>query len=63
MNENSPQRLKNDQVPDDTKLNIREILFKYVRHWYWFVITVAVCLLAAYFYFCKTRRYFFISRQ
>ena len=50
MNENNPQRLKDDQMPGDTKLNIREILFKYVRHWYWFVITVAVCFLAAYFY-------------
>ena len=50
MNENTPQRLKDDRLPDDNELNIREILFKYVRHWYWFVITVAACLLGAYFY-------------
>ena len=50
MNENNPKNFNGDRLPDDIELNIREILFKYLRHWYWFVITVATCFLAVYFY-------------
>ncbi len=50
MKENSPQLLKNDRLPDDKEFNIRKILFRYLRHWYWFVIMGAACVFAAYFY-------------
>ena len=50
MNENNLQRSKDDRLPDNRELNIREVMVKYLRHWYLFVLTVSACLLAAYFY-------------
>ena len=35
---------------DDKEIDIRELLFKYLIHWPWFVGTVIVCLIAAYVY-------------
>lgn len=31
-------------------INIREIVLKYLRNWYWFVISVVLCLIPGYFY-------------
>ena len=35
---------------DDKEIDIKELLFKYLIHWPWFVGTVVACLIAAYVY-------------
>ncbi|MDR2854272.1 MAG: polysaccharide biosynthesis tyrosine autokinase [Prevotellaceae bacterium] len=40
------------------KIDLRKIIQKYLRHWYWFLISVAVCLLIG-FLFLKTQPFKF----
>ena len=35
---------------DDEKIDIQEVLFKYIIHWPWFVGAVLVCLIGAWIY-------------
>lgn len=35
---------------DDEKVDIQELLFKYIIHWLWFVGAVLVCLIGAWIY-------------
>ena len=35
---------------DDEKIDIQEVLFKYIIHWPWFVGEVLVCLIGAWIY-------------
>lgn len=46
------EKLTNEKLreADDKEIDIRELLFKYLIHWPWFVGTVIVCLIAAYVY-------------
>ena len=46
------EELTNEKLreADDKEIDIRELLFKYLIHWPWFVGTVIVCLIAAYVY-------------
>ena len=34
----------------DSEFNIKEILFKYVSYWYYFILSIIVCLLVAFLY-------------
>lgn len=36
--------------PEEEKIDIRELLFKYIIHWPWFVGAVLVCLISAWIY-------------
>lgn len=35
---------------DEEKIDIRELLFKYVTHWPWFVVTILACMIGAWIY-------------
>lgn len=41
----APQNNSNIEI-----INLRELIFKYLRKWYWFVISVALCLIAGFIY-------------
>jgi capsular exopolysaccharide synthesis family protein len=44
-NTNIQQSINNNDTID-----IRELIFKYLRKWYWFVLSVLICLFVAYIY-------------
>ena len=46
------EELPNEKLceADDKEIDIKELLFKYLIHWPWFVGTVVACLIAAYVY-------------
>ena len=46
------EELPNEKLceSDDKEIDIKELLFKYLIHWPWFVGTVVACLIAAYVY-------------
>lgn len=46
------EELTNEKLreADDKEIDIRELLFKYLIHWPWFVGAVIVCLISAYVY-------------
>ena len=46
------EELPNEKLreADDMEIDIKELLFKYLIHWPWFVGTVVACLIAAYVY-------------
>lgn len=48
MKENSYEESMRDM--DEDKINYQEILFKYIIHWPWFIVSVVVCLIAAWGY-------------
>lgn len=48
MKENSYENNMNDM--DEEKVDYREILFRYMIHWPWFVVSVLVCLIGAWAY-------------
>lgn len=35
---------------DEEKVNYQELLFKYIIHWPWFVVSVLACLIGAWVY-------------
>ena len=41
----TPQNNSNPEI-----INLRELFLKYLRKWYWFVISVALCLVAGFIY-------------
>jgi capsular exopolysaccharide synthesis family protein len=51
MMENNSNR---NATPNSEIIDLREILFKYLRKWYWFVISVVVCFCVAYLYLKAT---------
>ena len=38
------------QLVDNSSVNLRAIVFRYLRNWYWFLLSVVVLLVAAYIY-------------
>ncbi|GAE21167.1 tyrosine-protein kinase Wzc [Bacteroides pyogenes JCM 10003] len=44
----------NSREKEEEVINLREILFKYIIHWRWFVAAVATCLIVAYAYLYVT---------
>lgn len=48
MENNSIQQNNNDTI------DIRELIFKYLKKWYWFVISVFICLFIAFIYIRST---------
>ena len=38
------------QEPKEESIDVKELLFKYLLHWPWFVGAVVVCLIAAWVY-------------
>lgn len=47
----------------ELKLNIKQELFRYVNHWRWVSVSVAVCLIACFFYLRYTRDYYQTSAK
>ncbi len=48
MKENSYENNINEQ--DEEKVNYQELLFKYIIHWPWFMVSVLICLIGAWGY-------------
>lgn len=48
MKENPYENNMNEQ--DEEKINYQELLFRYIIHWPWFVVSVLVCLIGAWVY-------------
>lgn len=57
------EEIVNDRLHegDEDKINVQEILFKYIIHWPWFVGTVLICLISAWIYLHMTTPIYNIS--
>ena len=42
------------QQPSRGGIKLQELLYTCISHWYWFVISLVICLLAAYYHLEKT---------
>lgn len=55
MNQNNPSLQPGfDNEPDENEISLMEILFRYLKYWKWFVVSVVVAVLIAFVYFRYT---------
>ena len=50
MNENSQQNSQFTGLTEKPEFNLPELLFSYLRYWYWFILVIAASLFVAYLY-------------
>ena len=55
MNQNNPSLQPGfDNEPDENEISLMEILFRYLKYWKWFMVSVVVAVLIAFVYFRYT---------
>jgi tyrosine-protein kinase Etk/Wzc len=52
-----------DFLKQEDELNLREILFRYLRYWYFFLITIAISLAGAYIYNRYSDKMYLVSSK
>lgn len=60
MNKFASDNINNGENTEE-EIDLREILFKYIRHWKWFILSLICCLLLGAFVYLKMDRMYAIS--
>ena len=50
QNVNNPSQLNIDNQPEENEVSILEILFRYLKYWKWFVVSVVLALAVVFVY-------------
>ena len=55
------ERKERTNQSDEEQINIQQIIFRYLIHWPWFVVSVIICMIGAWVYLFTTTPIYNIS--